>query len=437
MDHFFTRFRRLMRHSMAVGTLVTLLGSLPGVATAAGTTLLVNTESFQTIDAGDGSTNIELRFGNSTKTIKFLTTNKFQFSHGISVLGNMSGSSLHIDGDSIIKGTLSASGATRLESTLQVDGATTLNSTAAINGNTTITGNTRVRGFLSGSVLRVDGMSELYGAVNASGSIATRQNLTINSDADTSNAVLTFGNNTANQSITFNNASQKFDFSKDIRVQGNMSGRTLTVDGNITLRGVTYSAPTSQGSANTFLRNDGAGNLTWQSVSVGNSSGGIMSLHPEYPNAIYFASGSVANAVGQLSHSGGTAALDNTYVWTSTKAALNEYWISVRFRLPNNFVSWDAVTPIQLRYKTGVASAAANHVTIRMKDTAGVDRPLTNGGGLANTNFTTATVTGPEAGGTWTPGGYATVYIKVAANNTAGAYAAVGFVNFVFDTSTP
>lgn len=427
MDYF-TRLRRLMRASIALGTLVSLLGTTP-VAYAA-TTLLVNTESFDLIDAGDGTTNIELRFGNASRFIRFLVgSNRFRFSNGISVLGNMSGSSLMVDGEAVVKGTLSASGATRLESTLQVDGATTLNSTATINGNT------RVRGFLSGSTLRVDGNSQLDGTLSASGAVRTRSTLTINSDSDTTDATLTFGNQTADQTLRYMNTAQRFEFSKDLKVNGSISGSSLIVDGATTLRGVTYNWSTSQGGSNTFLRNDGGGNLTWQTISVGNGSGGIMSLHPEYPNAIYFASG--ASFVGQLSHSGGTTALDNTYQWTSTKAGLQDYWISVRLRLPDNFSSWDPIKPIELRYKTGVASAANNHVTIRMKDTAGADRALTNGGGLANTSFTTATVTGPEAGGTWTPKGYFTVYIKVAANSTANAYAAVGFLNLNFETTTP
>ncbi len=426
MDHF-TRLRRLMRASIALGTLVTLLGSTP-VAYAA-TTLLVNTESFDLIDAGDGTTNIELRFGNSTKTIKFLTSNKFQFSHAISVLGNISGSTLMVDGEAIIKGGLSASGATRLESTLQVDGATTLNSTATINGNT------KVRGFLSGSTLRTDGRAEFHSIVTASGSIKTESGITINSDSDTSDAKLVFGNNTADQTLKYMNTAQRFEFSKDLKVNGSISGSSLIVDGTTTLRGVNYNWSTSQGGSNTFLRNDGAGNLTWTTTSVGNGSGGIMSFHPEYPNAIYYSSGSTTQNVGQLAMSGGTTALDNSYLWTTTRSGIQQYWVSVRFRLPDNFSSWDPIKPIELRYKTGVASAANNHVTIRMKDTAGADRPLSSGGGLSNTSWTTANVTGPEAGGTWAPKGYATVYIKLAADSTGNA--AAGFLNLNYETTTP
>ncbi len=83
----------------ALATLALVLLSLPLSTVEAATTLLVNTESFLDIDSGDGTTNKELRFGSSTQTLKFLTTNKFQFSHSLSVLGNLSGSTLNVDGN--------------------------------------------------------------------------------------------------------------------------------------------------------------------------------------------------------------------------------------------------------------------------------------------------------------------------------------------------
>lgn len=384
--------------------------AFPQIATAASSwspTLLVNTESFQTIDDGDGTTDVEIRFGSTLdeRIIWNRTKGAFQFTDDVSVLGN-----------------------------------------------------------LSGSTLRIDGLAEIHGPLGVSGAIRTDGNLTINDDATAANAVLTFGNATTNQTLTYLHSAQKFQFSKDlsvigsisgstltvdgdanvrgslsasgtIRTDGALSGSTLTVDGALTLRGVTYNAPTSQGASNTFLRNDGAGNLTWTTTSVGNGSGLIMSLHPEYPNAIYFSSGS--SYIGQLTASGGTSALDNSYVWTSTRSSIQDYWISVRVRLPDNFSSWDVVKPIELRYKTGVASASNNHVTVRMKDTAGADVALTSGGALANTSWTTASITGPQAGGTWTPKGYFTVYVKVAADSTAGANAAAGFLNLNFETTTP
>lgn len=411
MDTFSTsRFSPALTRVLRVALALLVLGAYATSAHAVSSwkpTLLVNTESFQEIDSGDGTTDIELRFGASTQTIKFLTTGKFRFSHGVSVLGNLSGSSL-----------------------------------------------------------RVDGLAEVHGALSASGAVRTDGALTINDDADTNDATLTFGNASGNQTFKFLNTGQKFQISKtlsvvgglsgswlnvdgpgtvsgaltvkgNIRGKGSISGSTLTVDGNVTLRGVTYSAPTSQGASNTFLKNDGAGNLTWTATSVGNASGGILSLHPVYPNAVYFSSGSVY--IGQLTMSGGTSALDNSYVWTSSRSGIQDYWISVRARLPDNFSSWDPVKPIELRYKTGVGGGEAtttNHITPRMRDTAGALVSLSTGA-LINTSFTTARVTGPESAGTWTPKGYFTFYIKLAANSTASAYAALSFINFNFETTTP
>lgn len=402
-------------------------------------TLLVNTESFQTIDDGDGTTDVEMRFGGTLneKLIWNRTEGTFQFTDDLSVQGVLSGATLRVDGYADIWGNLSASGS------IQADGNITAN------------------GRLSGSTLRVSGPADVQGALNASGSIRTDGDLTINADGTAADATLTFG---TSETLKFLNTAQKFSLSDDlqvlgnlsgsslnvdgdanvrgslsasgtIRTDGNLSGSTLTVDGALTLRGVTYNAPTAQGGANTFLRNDGNGNLTWQSTSVGNGSGLIMSMHPEYPNAVYFSSGS--SYIGQLTASGGTTALDNSYVWTSTRSSIQDYWISVRVRIPDNFSSWDPVKPIEFRYKTGVASAANNHLTVRMRDTAGAVVALTNGGGLANTAWTTASITGPQSSGTWTPKGYATIYVKLAANSTAGANAAAGFLNLNFETTTP
>ncbi len=400
-----------------------------GSSYTAGQGLSLNGTTFSTNPVLSGSLLRFLTISGGTIFAK----NTLASSGSLKVLGNMSGSSL------------------------------TVSRNANISGALVVKGNISTHGSLSGSSLRVGGPAEIHGTLTASGNVRTDGDLTINDDAGATDAVLTFGNATTNQTLKYLNSAQKFQFSKglsvvghlsgsslnidgnatvggtltatgSIRTKGNLSGSTLTVDGSITLRGITYNAPTSQ-SAGTFLKTDGAGNLTWENTSVGNGSGNILSLHPEYPNAIYFSSGS--SFIGQMTASGGTSALENSYVWTSTRATLQDYWVSARVRLPDNFSSWDPMRPIQLRYKTGVAAAANNHVSVRMKDTAGADVVLTNGGGLANTSWTTATVTGPQAGGTWTPKEYFTVYVKLAANSTAGANAAAGFLNFNWETTTP
>lgn len=435
--------RSMLPRLLAVGAILSV--GCPLVASAASSwspTLLVNTESFQTIDDGDGTTNLELRFGASLneKILWNRAKGSFQFTDDLSVQGTLSGSALNVDGNATIGGTLTATGAARFKSTVNADG------------------NITTLGRLSGSSLRISGAAEVNGALSATGSIRTDGDLTINDDAGANDATLTFGNATTNQTVKFLNSSQRFQFSKGISVIGTISGSALNIDGKATIGGsltVTGSILTKGNLSGATISgfglpgggcNGASQKLNWNAATgkfecgtdvstVGNGSGNLLSLHPEYPNAIYFSSG--ATYVGQLTASGGTAQLENSYVWTSTRGSIQDYWIAVRVRLPDNFSSWDPVKPIEFRYKTGVASASNNHLTVRMKDTTGANVTLTNGGGLANTSWTTANITGPQASGTWTAKNYFTVYIKLAADSTAGANAAAGFLNLNFETTTP
>lgn len=511
-------------------------------------TLLVNTESFQRIDRGDGTTNIDLQFGLSTQYIRFLTTNRFQFSHGISVLGNISGSTLRVDGNADINGSLAVTGSILTEgdltlggddaatnvtltfmnagtdetltwldtadrfqlsddlsvvgnlsgSSLRVDGAADIQGPLAVSGairgdanltinddqtatdavftfgsdgtNETITwantadrfefsddmfvnGYLRVNGNISGSSLRIDGLAEVQGPLAVSGAVRTDSNLTLNDDADSSNVALTFGSDGTNESLTWLNAADKFYLSDDLDVNGTISGTTLRISGNGThtmsgsltiesaLSGATiqgFGLAGCNGTNQKLVYNSATNKFECAADQTGagnNGSGSIISLHPEYPGAIYFASG--ASYIGQMTLSGGTTALDNTFRWSTSRGTLQQYWISTRVRLPDNFSSWDPVKPLELRYKTGVASTANNFVSVRIRDTAGVERALTGGENLASTSFATANITGPQSGGTWAPKGYITIYIKLAADNTANAYAAAGFLNLNFETTLP
>lgn len=372
--------------------------------------------------------------------------------------GRLSGASLRVSGGGAeIQSTLTVSGAVRTDNNFTINDDQTAADAVFTFGsdvtNETLTfANTLDRfefsddlfvfGLLSGSTLRISGNADINGALAVTGAVRTDSNITINDDGTAADAVLTFGNDAGNETITFSDAFNEFSVSDDLRVTGNLSGSgNLNLEGNLTgatIRGFGLPGGGCTGTANKLTWNAATGKFecaTDETGTIGNGSGFIISLHPEYANAVYFSSG--ASFVGQLSASGGTTELDNSYIWTSTKAGIQDYWISVRVRLPDNFSSWDPVKPIEMRYKTGVASNANNHVTVRIKDTAGAVRALTNGGALSSTSWTTANITGPEAGGTWTPKGYITVYVKLAANNTAGAKALAGYLNLNYETTTP
>lgn len=439
-------FRLVYKNSFARLLLALLLLALSGqVAFAASTwnpTMLVNTESFEIIDSGDGLTNIELRFGDTGNRRLFydVGNGRFQFTQAVLVGGNLtatgsvsvkrniSGATLRVDGNSDIWGNLGASGSLKVGTTSTFNGVATHNA------------NVKVRGNLSGSTLRVDGNADVWGSLSATGALKTKSNITINSDSDTNDATLTFGNQTADQTLKYSHANQRFEFSKDVKVtgnvraSGNLSGATLTVDGTLNWHGQSYTGPTSQG-ANTFLKTDGAGNLTWSSVTVGNGSGNIMAIRPEYPNAIYFGSGS--SNVGTLNYNTDTTNNQNYYHWVTTKGTLQDYWVSVQIQIPKNFSHFETASGMTLRIRTSTTSASDNHITLRMKDTAGNNVALTTNASLASTSanaWRTVTIGGVSTG-TYTPGSDIIVYVKMAATSTG--FVDLGSINFNWASTTP
>ncbi|MEQ1849704.1 MAG: hypothetical protein ABL890_03895 [Candidatus Peribacteraceae bacterium] len=80
--------------------------------------------------------------------------------------------------------------------------------------------------------------------MNASGSLLTNTNITLNSDNGATNGVLTFGNQTASQTLTLSNTNQRFEFSKDLYITGALgvagaiSGASLNVNTTSTFGGV-------------------------------------------------------------------------------------------------------------------------------------------------------------------------------------------------------
>ncbi len=437
-------FKRLIKKVALVAAFTFLFASMTETAHAVSSwapTLLVNTEAFQTLDSGDGSSNIELRFGNNVNRRIYwdITAARFVFTQPVLIQGNLtatgavsfkkvfSGANLRVDNAADIWGTLGVSGATVLKSTLRVNN------------------NTKVIGNLSGTSLQVDRDAQFYGNIAASGTIKTRSNITINSEAEAADAVLTFGNATANQTLTFGNTNQRFAFSKGLSVRGNLSGTTLRVDGNADIWGalgvsgatvfnrLSYTWPGSQ-SPNTFLKTDGAGVLSWSAVTVGNGSGDILSLHPEYPNTVYFQSG--ATTVGTLTYSA-SGATDNYYRWATTRSALQDYWLSVRVQVPKNFSHFETASGIQLRLRTSTTTKEDNYATLRLIDTTGAAVAVTSNANMTGSivNTWALKTIGNVTAGTYTPLGYITLLIKMAAKSNG--FTDLGNINLNWTTTTP
>jgi hypothetical protein len=238
---------------LAIAALVFASATEPAFAVSSwNPTLLVNTESFETIDAGSGNTDIELRFGDATNEKLYwdYTNSVFRFTDDLFVSGTLSGNILRVSGPADIHGALTASGAVRFDGNLtlnddQTDGDTiltfgsdTINETLTFDDaddrfefsdDVRATGTITSESTLSGAALRVSGPADIHGALTASGAIRTDGNLTINDDATAADATLTFGNDAGSETLTFTDATNEFDLSDDLNVTG-----TLDTTGNIT-----------------------------------------------------------------------------------------------------------------------------------------------------------------------------------------------------------
>lgn len=199
---------------------------------------------------------------------------------------------------------------------------------------------------------------------------------------------LVFGN-TLNKFLEYDAAASWFNFNDDVNISGN-----LTVTG--TING-TFIGPYNQSIAyepeynDSVIQPDGTGN-----------KGKIETLFIDNDGIP------------------GNANI-NYYVWSTTQLGLQDMDIVIRAKLPEGFVSWQAI-PVTFNYRTLTALAADNQVDISIEDTAGNPVTLTGGSGLVSNTFTTTNITFGGAP-VWTAGQPITIKIKLTAKNSGAAYA--------------
>lgn len=289
-----------------------------------------------------------------------------------------------------------------------------------------------------------------------------------------SDVVLTFGQ-TLNKTLSYSIANSRFEFNDDVRIQGDLTvtglinGVDVTTIGQAALKTSSGGGLTATIAAGNYRINGTIANFTGSNVTLANNAdnfvfftgtglvarpsgfptnvsfipvakvttqnGGIASvtdrrvtqsddrehsildvLHPGYPSSSYDADGS--GNVGQLSVDYDASAKTNFYQWTSTKGALNDYDIVLRYTLPQTFVRWQA-TPITLYYKTSSGDAAQSKAEITMEDTAG--NAVSLNGSSANLASTSWTSTGLTFGGspTWTAGGSFVIRIRMSSKDAS------------------
>ena len=426
----------------------------------------ITTDANLTINEDAGAADAVLTFGsdatNETLTFKNLE-DRFEFSDDVHVTGNLTATgTLSVDGAADFDSTINIAGAATLQSTLDTVGDITTDANLTINednggvdavltfgndaGVETLQFNDATNEFDLSDDLNVTG------TLDATGNITTNADLTINADSGAANAVLTFGSDSLNETLTFINTADRFEFSDDIHTTGNITATgTLTVDGaadfdstlnvagaavfgsTVSLGGIVYTFPGSDGSAGQFLQTDGAGAVSW--ASQANTSGSILFLSPQYPHSVFTGTG-----VGTLTNQYDATNFENFYRWETSQSVSEPYSVVVQVRIPDNFASWDSGSgAIQLRYRTSATSAVTDNINVTLRDTAGAAVSLTGASNLTSATaaaWNTAVITGPESGGTYTPGDFITLTMDMEAAS-ATAYADIGWIELNWDTTLP
>ena len=253
---------------------------LPGSAGASSwsPTLLVNTESFQIIDDSDATADIYIQFGDSlSKKLTFeRTLDRFNFNDDVYIGGNLgvsgtaSGAAVHAQNSLTSSGTLTVSGNAEIRGTLS--GA---NLTVMAGADSYVMGNVGIGTASPGTNLDVVGTFYVRPGASDIGQVTidnqaggTQSRLIMRDSAGVGKVILQSSGdsylNGGNLGIGDTTPSTKLD------VAGGISGTTLKVTGHttlgntVTIKGVTYTFPASDGSASgKVLKTDSSGNLSW------------------------------------------------------------------------------------------------------------------------------------------------------------------------------
>jgi hypothetical protein len=417
-------------------------GLLPVSTIPAGT----NKEIFALNADGSEESSIGLQFGSTIANMfSFdIANDRFNFNDDVRIQGNLtvtenlsSSGSLFIETNASIGGTLSGASAITF-SALKNCNTIDTDANGVLSCGTDDTGSsglsfTNAQGIYvnqSGDTMTGNLIIGNSATLSVSGSIVTETNLTMNEDNGAADASFTFGNDAGAETLKFSDTFNEFEFSDDLRITGNLSASgSVSFDGATSFNNVQYTWPGSAATASGKLLSvdPSTGKLSWTSGSA--SSGSIVWLKPTYPNATYFGSG--ASKVGTLSALHNSGSSINYYRWQTTKTTAQQYWIATQVRIPNNFRSWDPVKPIQFSYR-----GSGGSLNVKLLDTNDANVSLTGGSGLAGASWQTATITGPESGGTFTADDYMTFLLKMTASGSGlnNEFADAGFIELNWET---
>ena len=171
------------------------------------------------------------------------------------------------------------------------------------------------------------------------------------------------------------------------------------------------------------------GAVPWSSISSGSRS---TELHPEYPGAVWTTSlrGASASGNNTLDRSTDQDVVDNVahnyYEATSSETSLQDYYVGLRYTLPEDFDAWASSNAIQIEYKTESEVSLNSHVDVYVYK-SGTATLVSSSENNSSTAWSTIVID-DSALGSWSAGDIIEIYLKLETRNDY--YARVGKISF-------
>ena len=170
---------------------------------------------------------------------------------------------------------------------------------------------------------------------------------------------------------------------------------------------------------------DKGGAIPWSSMGSGNRS---IDLYPEYPGAVWTTSlrGASPSGSNTVARSTGQDVVSyiarNYYEATSSETSLQDYYVALKFTLPEDFGSWSLSNAIEIEYQTESETSINSHVDVYIYKSGSANLAASSEG---NTSTSWSNVfIDYSVLGSWSPGDVMEVYLKLETKNNY--YARVG-----------
>ena len=157
-------------------------------------------------------------------------------------------------------------------------------------------------------------------------------------------------------------------------------------------------------------------------------------LHPAYPGAIWTSSlrGSPVSGNNEVGRSLGQDVVSyvarNYYECVSGEVVLQDYYIALRFTLPEDFVAWADGNAILVEYRTESGTYINSHVDLYIYK-SGVATLISSNENNANTDWSVISID-DSALGSWSAGDIVEIYLKL--ETRSWYYARVGKIRFEY-----